>query len=105
MKNVDLKKLKVRDLKKILNDWEEGWAILFQTLESLTEGDLTKTVTIREEPHTVTKAILRQVSHYGYHVGQIVQLARVLRGAQWQTLSIARGQSEAFNEEMRGKNS
>ena len=90
---------------EILDRWEEGWAILFQTLESLTEEDLSKTVTIRGEAHTVTKALLRQVSHYGYHVGQIVQLARVLRGPHWETLSIARGQSEAYNAEMRGKSS
>ncbi|HEX8852472.1 MAG TPA: DUF1572 family protein, partial [Pyrinomonadaceae bacterium] len=78
--------------------WEAGWACLFAALDALAPAeDLLRTVTIRGEPHTVVDAINRQLAHYSYHVGQIVFLARQLRGSDWQTLSIARGRSDAFN--------
>ncbi len=88
----------------VLSDWESGWACLFATLESLTVEDLDRTVHIRTEPHSVPQALLRQVSHYGYHVGQIVQVARVLVGdGAWETLSVPRGGSRAFNRRMFGE--
>ena len=74
----------------LMRRWEAGWGRLFATLEALTPADLERTVTIRGEPHTVVKALLRQVSHYAYHVGQIVQLARHLAGERWTSLSIPR---------------
>ena len=80
--------------------WERGWATLFAATTPLTAHDLARVVQIRGEPHTVTKAILRQLSHYATHVGQIVQLARHLRGDRFETLSIPRGGSEAFNRGM-----
>ena len=83
--------------------WEEGWAILFATLESLGPGDLMRTVTIRHEPHTVVQCIQRQLGHYGYHVGQIVLLARQARGEQWHTLSVPRRGSREFNAAMEQK--
>ncbi len=82
--------------------WEVGWEALERALSPLTEDDLLRTVTIRGEPHTVLKAIDRQLTHYGYHVGQIVLLARLARGPDWRTLSVARGESEAFNAQLRG---
>jgi hypothetical protein len=78
--------------------WNAGWHALFHALESLKPEDLSKTVTIRGEAHTVFQAIQRQVSHYGYHVGQIVQLARHHAGANWKTLSIPKGKSEAARQ-------
>lgn len=75
---------------------ERGYAVFFATLDSLGEDDLLKTVLIRSEPHSVIKALQRQVSHYGYHVGQIVYIAKQIKGPQWQTLSIARGKSNEF---------
>lgn len=81
--------------------WEEGWRTLQATLDSLTLSDLARTVTIRGEPHTVPRAMLRQVAHYGYHVGQIVQLARAARGDAWKTLSVPRGGSADLNRRMR----
>ena len=85
---------------EILKAWEQGWAILFTTLESLTPADLLKTVTIRQQPHTVIQAIERQVDHYAYHVGQIVFLAKHLKSDHWQSLSIPRGLSQDFNKKM-----
>ena len=72
----------------ILARWEAGWNLLSKTLESFRPGDLGKTVTIRNEPHTALQAINRQLSHYSSHVGQIVLLAKHFAGPQWQTLSI-----------------
>jgi Protein of unknown function (DUF1572) len=81
--------------------WEEGWGHLVGTLSALAPEDVGKSVTIRGEPHTVVEAIHRQLAHTAYHVGQIVVLARHFRGADWQTLSIARGRSAEFNDKMR----
>jgi len=88
------------DRRAIEARWEAGWRTLFETLDSLAGVDPLRTVTIRGEPHTVVEAVNRQLSHYGQHVGQIVFLAKHLRGPQWETLSIARGRSEAFNAKM-----
>ena len=75
---------------------ERGYSIFFNTIDLLTEDDLLKKVTIRSEPHTVIQAIQRQVSHYGYHIGQIVALAKHIKGESWKTLSIPRGKSEEY---------
>jgi hypothetical protein len=72
----------------IVARWNAGWEVLFDALSSLKPNDLGKTVTIRNEPHTVVQAIHRQVSHYSAHVGQIVLLAKHFAGSRWQTLSI-----------------
>lgn len=80
-------------VKELLARWEEGWRACLGAVEALEESDLARTVRIRGEPLSVTDAILRQVSHYAYHVGQIVTLARSRRGAAWKSLSIPKGQS------------
>jgi hypothetical protein len=80
----------------VLRWWEEGWAIVFATLDSLKHEDLNRTVTIRQEPHTVVQALNRALAHYAQHTGQIVFLAKHLRSSQWKTLSIPRGKSEEF---------
>ncbi len=82
---------------EVMTWWEEGWARVFGAIESLEPEDLTRTVTIRGEPHTVLQAINRQIAHYAYHIGQIVFLAKHIRSSNWKTLSIARGKSEEFN--------
>jgi hypothetical protein len=88
------------DRAAIMRYWERGWACVFETMGSLTDADLFKTITIRGEPHHVIDAIQRQVSHYGYHVGQIVQVARVFAGDNWTVLTIPRGGSKQFNAQM-----
>lgn len=82
--------LSVTDLRE---RWEEGWRVCLGAIEALEEGDLARIVRIRGEPLSVTDAILRQVSHYAYHVGQIVWLAHSRRGASWRSLSIPKGKS------------
>jgi Protein of unknown function (DUF1572) len=70
--------------------WNEGWNCVFTALEPLSDGDLGRTVTIRREPHSVLQAIQRQLTHYAYHVGQIVFLAKHFQSTQWKSLSIPR---------------
>ena len=83
--------------------WERGWACVLGSLSSLRADDLTKTITIRGEPHGVIDATHRSLAHAGYHVGQIVQLARHLAKDNWTTLTIPRGQSRQFNEQMQAR--
>jgi hypothetical protein len=86
---------------ELLASWEAGWACLFGALESLDEGDLARTVTIRGEAHSVLQAVNRQVAHYSYHCGQIVFLAKHLKAGEWKSLSVPRGSSEEFNRRVR----
>ncbi len=81
----------------LLKLWEDGWAILFGAIEPLTDADLTRTVTIRGEAHSVMQAINRQIAHYAQHVGQIVFLAKHLASDHWKSLSVPRNQSAEFN--------
>ena len=76
--------------RNILDDWESGWRVLFNALDTLTPGDLLRDVFIRGERHTVMQALDRQLTHHSYHVGQIVFLAKHLRSAEWRSLSIPR---------------
>jgi len=79
----------------------EGWQILFDALAELGPNDLQQKVRIRGEAHTVVQAIQRQLTHYGYHVGQLVLLAKHGRTGEWRTLSIPRGGTLAFNARLR----
>ena len=81
----------------LLECWERGWACLFDSLQSLKAEDLERTVLIRGEPHSVPLAMARSLGHTCYHVGQIVQVARVHAGEMWNTLTIPRGGSQQFN--------
>jgi uncharacterized damage-inducible protein DinB len=81
----------------LMETWEAGWACVFAALRQLSDDDLTGTVTVRGEPHSVMQAINRQVAHYGYHCGQIVLLAKHIGHASWKPLTVPRGQSEEFN--------
>lgn len=85
--------------------WEEGWNTLDKALNDIKAEDLLLTITIRQEPLSVLQALQRQLAHYSYHVGQIVMLAKILMGDEWETLSIAKGKSEVFNQEMTKKGS
>jgi hypothetical protein len=87
----------------LMTAWSRSWDLLANTIASLQAPDLERTVYIRAEPHTVLQALQRQLGHLAYHVGQIVLLARHWAGDQWQSLSIPRGQSKAFNQAMQGQ--
>jgi hypothetical protein len=75
---------------QIMEFWNKGWKTCFDTLNSLTEEDLLKTIYIRKEPQSVIRAVQRQLSHYAYHAGQIVFIAKQVKGADFKTLSIPR---------------
>jgi hypothetical protein len=82
----------------LMKEWESAWGCLFSALEPLSDTDLSRSVTIRGEAHSVTQAINRQLAHYAYHIGQIVFLAKHLQHAGWKSLSVPRGQSDKFNQ-------
>ena len=85
---------------ELMDLWERGWNLLFGALEPLSDADLTRTITIRTEPHSVTQAINRQIAHYSYHVGQIAYLARHFAGDKWQSLTIPKKKSAEFNRQV-----
>ncbi len=82
--------------KEIMDYWEKGWSCVLNILKSLDQNDLQKIVTIRNEEHTVLRAIQRQLTHYAYHCGQIVFLCKHLKQKEFKSLSIPRGESEKF---------
>ena len=77
--------------------WESSWKIVFDALAALTEEDLGRTIHIRGEAHSVMQAINRQLTHYAYHVGQIVYLAKHFAGPEWKSLTVPRNKSSEFN--------
>lgn len=88
---------------ELLELWERGWKYLFDALTLLKDSDMTRTVTIRTEPHSVMQAINRQLTHYAHHVGQIVFLAKHLTArtaGKWDSLSVPRGQSKEFSADV-----
>lgn len=84
---------------EILKIWERGWVCLFAALESLKPNDLEKIIYIRNQGHTVLEAINRQLAHYPYHVGQIVFIGKMTPEKAWQSLSVPRNHSKAYNTE------
>jgi uncharacterized damage-inducible protein DinB len=88
---------------ELMRRWEASFAIVFKTLESLPPETITSTVYIRSEPHTVLQAINRSLNHTAHHIGQVLFLAKMMRGTGWQCLSIPRGKSEEVNAKMLAK--
>lgn len=89
--------LSIQDKKQLMASWNAGWDCLFTTLNKLRDDDLSKIIYIRNQGHTVTEAINRQIAHYPYHIGQIVFLGKMLRNEQWKSLSIPKGNSRQYN--------
>ena len=87
----------IKDREELLAKWEEGWNCLFTALDSVNEGNFHQLVYIRNQGHTIVEAVNRQMGHYSYHVGQIVFLGKMMKGSEWTSLSIPKGQSKAFN--------
>lgn len=91
---------------EILAIWDRGWQTVLGAVESLTEADMARTVTIRAEPHTVPLAVTRAIAHCAYHTGQIMLISRILVGNEdWEWATIAPGKSEEFRREMRERHS
>ncbi|MDE3136983.1 MAG: DUF1572 domain-containing protein [Acidobacteriota bacterium] len=89
-----------RSREELMKMWETGWGYVFAAVDNLKEADLSRTVTIRTEPHSVMQAINRQLAHYAYHVGQMVYLARHFAGDRWHSLTVPKGKSAEFNAKM-----
>jgi|SRR5436190_13012848 len=81
---------------EFLAKWEDGWRVLLTALEQLTDAHLRDVVTIRGQQLKVHDALHRSLAHTSYHVGQMVYVAKALRGDAWRSLSIPRGQSQSY---------
>jgi len=88
---------------EMIKTWNQGWDCLFSTLDELDNNDLSKEITIRQQSHSVMDAINRQLTHYAYHVGQIVYIGKMIRNESWTSLSIPRGKSNEFNTNLTAK--
>jgi len=88
---------------QLLAKWEEGWTALVAALADLTDENLSGTITIRRQPVTIDQALLRSLAHTSYHVGQIVYVAKSIRGGEWRSLSIPKGASETYNRNPTGE--
>jgi hypothetical protein len=84
---------------ELLKRWQEGWDCLFDALNSVNKENFNTVVYIRNQGHTIMEAINRQLAHYTYHIGQIVYLGRMIKGPDWESLSIPKGKSAEFNQE------
>lgn len=89
----------IRTRAELQEKWDKGWDCLFMAIKNLKEKDLEKIVYIRNMGHTVFEAINRQLAHYAYHVGQIVFIGKMIKRKEWQSLSIPKGESQAYNIE------
>jgi Protein of unknown function (DUF1572) len=74
--------------KELLGIWERGWSVVFAVMKELSEADLQRIVHIKQKPLTVMQAIVHQIAHYAYHVGQIVHIAKTLKEHRFESLSI-----------------
>ena len=89
----------IADRTELLEKWNEGWTCLFNAINPLTEDDLARQIFIRNQGHTVTEAINRQIAHYPYHVGQIVFIGKLFCNENWASLSIPKGNSTDYNKD------
>jgi hypothetical protein len=89
----------IQTRQELLTKWEAGWACLLAALDSITEANQATTVYIRNQGHSITEALNRQLAHYPYHVGQIVFIGKLVLDGHWQSLSIPRGSSQGYNAE------
>jgi hypothetical protein len=89
----------IKNKTELIKKWNDGWNCFFNALNSLQEADLSNTIYIRNEGHTVLEAINRQLAHYPYHVGQMVFIGKMICNEEWVSLSIPKGNSNIFNAE------
>ncbi|MFK5880069.1 MAG: DUF1572 family protein [Flavobacteriaceae bacterium] len=85
--------------KEMISAWKKGWNCLFDAINSIKEDELLDLAYIRNEGHTYIEAINRQLSHYSYHVGQIIFVAKMIKSDNWKTISIAKNKSASFNNQ------
>ena len=88
----------IRTVEELRTKYQEGWQCVFDALDQINEENVGQLVYIRNIGHTIPEAINRQLAHYAYHIGQIVYIARMIKGEDWKSLSVPKGQSKAYNE-------
>lgn len=86
-------------IEDLMAAWESGWLCLFNAIKPLNDSNLERIIYIRNQGHTITEAINRQLAHYAYHIGQMVLLGKLIKGEDWQSLSIPKGNSLKYNED------
>ena len=91
--------LSIQSKQELLDKWEEGWQCVFTALDSINADNFSTVVYIRNMGHTIPEAVNRQMAHYAYHVGQIIFIGKMRKGAEWKSLSIPKGKSTAYNAE------
>ena len=89
----------IKNRQELIEKWKEGWACLFHALDTIDETNFHQTIYIRNMGHSIIEACQRQLAHYAYHVGQMIVMAKMMKGKDWQSLSIPRGKSQEFNKE------
>ena len=89
----------IPDKAELMKKWEEGWACVFHALSTINAHNFDTTIYIRNQGHTIVEAINRQLAHYASHIGQMIYIGRMIKAKDWQSLSIPKGQSKAFNQE------
>ena len=82
---------------ELLAKWEDGWKCLFDALHTINKENFATEIFIRNQAHSITEAINRQLAHYSYHIGQIVYVGRMIKGKEWKSLTIPKGKSADFN--------
>ncbi|MEO1262408.1 MAG: DUF1572 family protein [Bacteroidota bacterium] len=87
----------IKSKKELTNQWEAGWHCVFAALNSINKNNFNTEIYIRNQGHTIVEAINRQLAHYAYHIGQITFIGRMIKGDEWKSLSIPKGQSKEFN--------
>ncbi|SIS97572.1 Protein of unknown function [Kaistella chaponensis] len=90
---------------EMLEIWEKGWLVLFDALNQVNDANINSIILIRGEKISVVDALLRQLAHYPYHIGQIIYFAKMLKNDDWKTLSIARNKSQEYTELLKKQNS
>ncbi len=93
----------IKTREELMEKWEEGWACVFNALDSVNKENFDTKVFIRNEPHTIVEAVNRQLAHYASHVGQILFIGKMALGENWKSPTIPKGGSKSFNQTMFSK--
>lgn len=89
----------IKSREEVLSLWEEGWKCVFEAIDSVNKSNIDTVIYIRNQGHTIVEAFNRQLAHYPYHIGQMVFLAKMIKGSEWESLSIPAGASKDYNKE------
>lgn len=92
-----------RVMNEYIEIWNVAWTVLFKELDELNDSNITDSILIRNHTQSIPTALIRSLSHTSYHIGQIIHQAKIIKGAEWISLSIPRGQSQEFNDQMKQK--